>query len=85
MRTKANWVGIFFGSLWFLGAGLGLALYLTDSLPHSIQVPRFVGWLYDLIGFIPASIIQLVLCFFIILDSLPRKIKIEKKDDKIIS
>jgi len=77
-RKKINWIGLFFGILWFLGAGLIMVLYLTDNFPYSFKVPQFIGWLYDLIGILPASIVQLVLCFFIIFDSLPRKIKTKK-------
>ncbi|WP_429948778.1 hypothetical protein [Enterococcus sp. AZ101] len=65
-RKKTIWIGIIFRTLWFLSAGFTMIFYLADKLPDSFQVPKFIGWLYEFIGVLPASIVQLVLCFFII-------------------
>ncbi|MDL2323923.1 hypothetical protein LJC61_02055 [Ruminococcaceae bacterium OttesenSCG-928-A16] len=56
-------------------AGLIFALYLTGNLGPSFPVPRFIGWVYNLLGIIPGSVIQMVLSLAIIIASLPKKAK----------
>ncbi|MHC5373969.1 hypothetical protein ACYSNU_09195 [Enterococcus sp. LJL120] len=75
-KTSIKWVQLFFSALWFIGAGLVMVLDLTNNLPYSFQVPRFIGWLYDLVGVLPASIIQLVLCGLLFFEALPKRKKI---------
>ena len=60
MGRKRDWVGIVFGTIWFLMAALILALYLTESLTGSIPIPRVFLFFYDWLGILPGSVVQLV-------------------------
>ncbi|MGY3778995.1 hypothetical protein [Isobaculum melis] len=77
-KLHIEWVQLFFCTLWFLGALLILVMYAMDDLPNSFSVPRFISWLYDLLGVLPASIIQLVITVIGIFTSFSRKPYAEK-------
>lgn len=74
-KTKTKWIQLFFCILWFVAAALILVLYQNNSLSNSFSVPKILAWLYDAIGIVPASIVQIVITFIGIFDALPRKIK----------
>lgn len=74
-KKPANWAGIVLGSIWLLMSIFILVLHLTGNLGTSFPVPRFIGWLYDWIGILGASIVQLILSAGLVFISLPRKLK----------
>lgn len=70
---KVKWTQLFFSVLWLLAAILIFVLFQTGSLSGSIPIPRFISWAYDLFGVTVASVIQIVLCIFSIVDSFRNK------------
>lgn len=71
-KLRINWVQLFFFTLWFLAATLILVLHLTDSLDGNFMAPKAIAWLYDLLGVLVASIVQLVLSIIGIFTSFSR-------------
>ena len=69
MEKKKDWAGIIFGTIWFLYAAVLLALYLTGNLNGSFTVPRFLLVIYDTLGVLPGSIVQLVVSAIIVVFS----------------
>lgn len=70
MKSKGEcYTGLFFGIIWLLMVVLIFVLYQTGSLGTSFSVPRFIGWLYDIVGVLIASIIQFVLSRALIITS----------------
>ena len=65
MEKKKDWAGIIFGTIWFLYAAVLLALYLNGSF----KVPRLLLVIYDTLGVLPGSIVQLVVSAIIVVFS----------------
>ena len=60
MEKKKDWLGIVFGTIWFLYAAFILVNYLFGNLNGSFTVPRLLVVIYDIFGVVPGSIIQMV-------------------------
>ena len=69
MEKKKDWVGIVFGTIWFLYAAVLLVLHLTGNLSGSFKVPTFLLIIYDALGVLPGSIVQLVVSAIIVVFS----------------
>lgn len=69
MEKKKDWVGIVFGTIWFLYAAVLLVLHLTGNLRGSFKVPTFLLIIYDTLGVLPGSIVQLVVSAIIVVFS----------------
>ncbi|MFD1902063.1 hypothetical protein GQR36_22340 [Enterococcus termitis] len=63
---------LFISTIWFCLTGFILISYLTNSLDE-FYVPQIIGWLYDLVGILPASIIQLTITLVGICTSFPKR------------
>ena len=69
MEKKKDWAGIIFGTIWFLYAAVLLVLHLTGNLSGSFKVPRLLLVIYDTLGVLPGSIVQLVVSAIIVVFS----------------
>ena len=69
MEKKKDWVGIVFGTIWFLYAAVLLVLHLTGNLSGCFKVPTFLLIIYDTLGVLPGSIVQLVVSAIIVVFS----------------
>ena len=69
MEKKKDWLGIVFGTIWFLYAAFVLVNYLSGNLNGSFTVPRLLLVIYDTLGVLPGSIVQLVVSAIIVVFS----------------
>ena len=70
MEKKKEWLGIVFGTLWFLYAAFILINYLSGNLNGSFSVPRLLVAIYDIFGVVPGSIIQMVVSAIVVIFSI---------------
>ena len=70
MEKKKDWLGIVFGTIWFLYATFILINYLSGNLNGSFSVPRLLVAIYDIFGVVPGSIIQMVVSAIVIIFSI---------------
>ena len=67
MEKKKDWLGIVFGTIWFLYAAFILINYLSGNLNGSFSVPRLLVAIYDIFGVVPGSIIQMVVSAIVVI------------------
>ena len=67
MEKKKDWLGIVFGTIWFLYAAFILINYLSGNLNGSFTVPRLLVVIYDIFG---GSIIQMVVSAIVVIFSI---------------
>ena len=70
MEKKKDWLGIVFGTIWFLYAAFILINYLSGNLNSSFSVPRLLVAIYDIFGVVPGSIIQMVVSAIVVIFSI---------------
>ena len=70
MEKKKDWLGIVFGTIWFLYATFILINYLSGNLNGSFSVPRLLVVIYDIFGVVPGSIIQMVVSAIVVIFSI---------------
>ena len=70
MEKKKDWLGIVFGTIWFLYAAFVLVNYLSGNLSGSFTVPRLLVVIYDIFGVVPGSIIQMVVSAIVVIFSI---------------
>ena len=70
MEKKKDWLGIVFGTIWFLYAAFILINYLSGNLKGSFTVPRLLVVIYDIFGVVPGSIIQMVVSAIVVIFSI---------------
>lgn len=70
MEKKKDWLGIVFGTIWFLYAAFILINYLSGNLNDSFTVPRLLVVIYDIFGVVPGSIIQMVVSAIVVIFSI---------------
>ena len=70
MEKKKDWLGIAFGTIWFLYATFILINYLSGNLNGSFSVPRLLVAIYDIFGVVPGSIIQMVVSAIVVIFSI---------------
>ena len=70
MEKKKDWLGIVFGTIWFLYATFILINYLSGNLNGSFTVPRLLVVIYDIFGVVPGSIIQMVVSAIVVIFSI---------------
>ena len=70
MEKKKDWLGIVFGTIWFLYAAFVLVNYLSGNLNGSFSVPRLLVAIYDIFGVVPGSIIQMVVSAIVVIFSI---------------
>ena len=70
MEKKKDWLGIVFGTIWFLYAAFILINYLSGNLNGSFTVPRLLVVIYDIFGVVPGSIIQMVVSAIVVIFSI---------------
>ena len=73
MNKGRDWFGIIFGAIWFLASLLILILSLTGNLTGSIPVPRLLLIVYDILGIIPGTIVQMILSALLFIFSIRKK------------
>lgn len=73
MNKKKDWFGIIFGAIWFLASLITLALYLTGNLGTTFPVPRILALVYDVLGVVAGTVIQMVLSAFIFVSGIRGK------------
>ena len=67
-KYRIEWITLFVGLIWFFGAGYVFISYLGGTL-GDFAVPRIVGWIYDLFGIIPGTIVQWIFSIILIVRS----------------
>ena len=70
MEKKKDWLGIVFGTIWFLYAAFILINYLSGNLNDNFTVPRLLVVIYDIFGVVPGSIIQMVVSAIVVIFSI---------------
>lgn len=70
MEKKKDWLGIVFGTIWFLYAAFVLVNYLPGNLNGSFTVPRLLVVIYDIFGVVPGSIVQMVVSAIVVIFSI---------------
>ena len=70
MEKKKDWLGIVFGTIWFLYAAFVLVNYLSGNLHGSFTVPRLLVVIYDIFGVVPGSIVQMVVSAIVVIFSI---------------
>lgn len=70
MEKKKDWLGIVFGTIWFLYTAFILINYLSGNLNGSFSVPRLLVAIYDIFGVVPGSIIQMVVSAIVVIFSI---------------
>ena len=70
MEKKKDWLGIVFGTIWFLYAAFILINYLSGNLNGRFTVPRLLVVIYDIFGVVPGSIIQMVVSAIVVIFSI---------------
>ena len=70
MEKKKDWLGIVFGTIWFLYAAFVLVNYLSGNLSGSFTVPRLLVVIYDIFGVVPGSIVQMVVSAIVVILSI---------------
>ena len=70
MEKKKDWLGIVFGTIWFLYSAFVLVNYLSGNLNGSFTVPRLLVVIYDIFGVVPGSIVQMVVSAIVVILSI---------------
>ena len=70
MEKKKDWLGIVFGTIWFLYAAFVLVNYLSGNPNGSFTVPRLLVVIYDIFGVVPGSIVQMVVSAIVVIFSI---------------
>ena len=70
MEKKKDWLGIVFGTIWFLYAAFVLVNCLSGNLNGSFTVPRLLVVIYDIFGVVPGSIVQMVVSAIVVILSI---------------